>query len=605
MILNASVRRPVFTGLCALFVLLLLSLSAVAQSDSNPKWDLFVGYQYLHPGTNVPAPFGDPNNPIKYGVPDMPKGFGSALTYNLDPHWGLELDFGHNWGSSNYDTTASVGPRFIWRTDGANFFAHTLFSYNRLGVNGLNNGRDGIGALLGAGMDLPLSKKIAFRVFEGDYVWARHNYADYASAEFPNLRRSPMEGLRLRTGLVFSWGGTEPVPAAAACTVQPTEVMVGEPITANVIASNFNPKHTVTYAWSGTGGQVSGKETSATIDTTNAAPGTYTVTAHVTDSRVKKGGEASCSAQFTVKPLPPKNPPTMSLSASPTSVIPGSTVTLTANCTSPDGVPVSVANWTSTAGSVSGTGNSATLTTAGASPGSATVTATCTDSRGLSSQGSAQVAIENPPPPPISPEMQAIQARLALHSIYYPTAKPTDTKPGSGLVPSQQKNLEALATDFKKYLEFKPDAQLTLEGHADIRGTDAYNQALTERRVGSVKSYLVQKGIPESAIETRAYGKQQNLTMDQVRDSIQNNPELTTEERRRALAKLTVIKLASNRRVDVTLKSSGQPTETSARQFPFNAADALSLIGGREGEMKQPVKKTTPKKAAPKKPVKK
>ncbi len=84
-----------------------------------------------------------------------------------------------------------------------------------------------------------------------------------------------------------------------------------------------------------------------------------------------------------------------------------------------------------------------------------------------------------------------------------------------------------------------------------------------------------------------------------MRASIEGDTNLTTEERRRALARIVVIKLASNRRVDVTLKSAGQ-TEKSVRQFPFNAADAMSLIGGREGEMKKPVKRAPRKKPAPK-----
>ena len=65
-----------------------------------------------------------------------------------------------------------------------------------------------------------------------------------AAPQFPDLRRPTLEGVRLRTGMVFNWGGAEPVTPAAACSVQPTEVMVGEPITATVTASNFNPKHT-------------------------------------------------------------------------------------------------------------------------------------------------------------------------------------------------------------------------------------------------------------------------------------------------------------------------------------------------------------------------
>ena len=224
----------------ALFLLLsmsLISTPALAQSDSNPKWDLFVGYQWLHPGGTVPAPFGDPNNPTPFKIPDMAKGFGSAFTYNFDPHWGLELDLGHNWGDSNYETTGSVGPRFMWRTDSGNYFLHALVSLNRASVSGLNPD-NGVGAILGGGMDLPINKTLAWRLFEADYVFGHHNYSGDAAPQFPDLRRPSFEGVRLRTGLVFSWGGAPPVAPAASCSVQPSEVMVGEPVTATATTSN-------------------------------------------------------------------------------------------------------------------------------------------------------------------------------------------------------------------------------------------------------------------------------------------------------------------------------------------------------------------------------
>jgi len=585
--------RPVATCLSALILVTLVATSSVAQSDYNPKWDAFIGYQYLHPGITVP--FGDPNNPISYKVPDMTPGFGGALTYNFNPHWGAEFDAGYNWSHGNSLGTASVGPRFIWRTDGANFFAHALFSYNHLGVGGLLNGANGIGTIIGGGMDLPVSKTFSIRLFEADYVFSRHNYADYAAPQFPDLRRTTESGVRLRTGLVFNWGGAETVTPTAACSVQPTEVMVGEPITATVTPSNFNPKHPLTYSWSGNGGQVTGKDSSAAIDTTNAAPGSYSVTAHVTDPKVKKNNEASCSANYTVKPLPPKNPPTMSLSASPTSLVAGGTVNLSASCTSPDGVQVSIANWTSTAGTVSGSGNSANLSTAGVPPGSITVSATCTDSRGLNGQASTQVTIENPPPVD-----KALESRLALHSIYFVVGHPRPSDPKGGLLPSQQKTLIALAGDFKKYLETKPDAHLILGGHADHRGSVEYNQALSERRVNSTKIFLVEQGVPEANIETKGFGKGDNLTDAEVKDAVANNPDLSTEERQRVLRNIVTIRMASNRRVDVTLSTTGQ---SSTRVFPFNSTDALTLIGGREAERKK--KKTTtpaPKKKAVKKP---
>jgi hypothetical protein len=50
--------------------------------------------------------------------------------------------------------------------------------------------------------------------------------------------------------------------------------------------------------------------------------------------------------------------------------------------------------------------------------------------------------------------------------------------------------------------------------------------------------------------------------------------------------------------VDITLNSASQ-AETSVKQFPFNAADAMSLIGGRESEKKTTAKPAPKKKKAP------
>jgi len=481
-----SNRSRVVIGLCVVAGMSLISSSAFAQSDSNPKWDLFAGYQWLHPGGTVPTPFGDYNNPTGMNVPDMPAGFGSALTYNFDPHWGLEADFGHNWGSSNYELTGSLGPRFMWRTDYANYFVHTMISLNRVSVSGLNVG-NGIGAVLGGGMDLPIKKWLAFRLFEADYVWGHHNYADFAADNSANLARVGFEGVRLRTGLVFSWGGAPAVTPAASCSVQPTEVMVGEPITATVTASNFNPKHTVTYVWSGNGGQVAGKDTAAQIDTNNTAPGSYTVTVHVTDAKAKTANEASCSANYTIKPLPPKNPPTMSCTASPSSVQAGASVTVTCSCTSPDGVPVSVSNWTASSGNVSGSGNTATLSTAGAQPGTITVSATCTDSRGLTGQASTQTMVENAPPPPPK------AAKLSQCDF------PNEKKPWR-----VDNTCKAILDDVAKNLQQNPDSKLVIVGNAEPM--EKRKNLAGERSVNS-KFYLVegeaQQHIDASRIEVR------------------------------------------------------------------------------------------------------
>jgi outer membrane protein OmpA-like peptidoglycan-associated protein len=44
------------------------------------------------------------------------------------------------------------------------------------------------------------------------------------------------------------------------------------------------------------------------------------------------------------------------------------------------------------------------------------------------------------------------------------------------------KDVYPFAASFKKYIELKPDSYLILSGHADTRGSAAYNKALSERR---------------------------------------------------------------------------------------------------------------------------
>jgi len=196
-------RLLIFSGFLLLFVLCLFSVVSLAQDTETPKYEIFVGYQWLHPGGTVPAPFQPFDAPSRLGLKDMPFGFGSAFTYNFHKYLGLEGDFGHNW--DNYETTISTGPKLTYRTEEANYFLHTLLSYNRLNVDGLPNS-NGLGALLGGGMDLKITQMFWLRLFQADCVWARHNYADVVSSSFPDLRRATLGGVRLRTGLVWNFG---------------------------------------------------------------------------------------------------------------------------------------------------------------------------------------------------------------------------------------------------------------------------------------------------------------------------------------------------------------------------------------------------------------
>ena len=473
-------------GLFLALSLILCSNTALAQQQENPpKADLFAGYQWLNPGGNIPGGPDGAGGVLPFKLPSMEKGFGLAFGYNFHPNFALEGDFGGSYKDGNDITTYSIGPRFTYRGEGVNLFAHTLLGANHLNLANFG-ARTGIGAILGGGIDIPVIKQFSIRLIEADYQWARQNFAKEVPVSQPNLRRASYEGVRLRTGVLFNFGGAPQVPVSASCSVDHAEVMQGEPITATASASNFNPKHTLNYAWSGNGGTVTGKDNAASIDTKGVAGGTYTVTAHVTDPKVKKNGDATCSSNYTVKE-PPKNPPAMSCSASPTSLQTGGTATITCDCTSPDGVPVTVSGWTASGGSISGSGNVGTLNTTGASPGVITVSASCSDSRGLTANASSQVTVENPPPPP--------PKASKLSQCDFPNEK----KPWR-----VDNTCKAILDDVALRMQQEADARLVIVGNAES-GEKRKNLA-AERAVDS-KAYLsggeAKQAIDATRIETR------------------------------------------------------------------------------------------------------
>jgi len=461
----------------------------VESSDDFPKVDLFLGYQWLNPGGTVPVgsnPTLPPSPPVATKLPGMSKGFAVAGTYNFDKWWGLSVDGSANFQDMANEGSISVGPRVMWRSEGVNFFAHAMLGLNHLSPKDVPSS-NGIGGVLGGGIDLKLTRAVSLRLFEADFVVAHHNFSSAVSpAESSDVRRPTLKGAALRTGLVFNFGGAPELPVAASCSVDHPEVMVGEPVHATVAASNFNPKHTLTYAWTSNGGKVDSKDTGATIDTNGVSGGSYTVTATVTDPRAKKNNTASCTANFTVKE-PPKNPPQISCSASPSTLQTGASATITCTCTSPDNVPVTVGGWTTSGGSISGSGNSATLDTTGASPGPITINATCTDSRGLTASTTSSVTVENPPPPP----PQASK----LNECQYPNEK----KPWR-----VDNTCKAALDDVALKLQQDSESKLVVVGNADPKEK---RKNLAAERAVDVKAYIsggeAKQNIDPSRIETR------------------------------------------------------------------------------------------------------
>jgi peptidoglycan-associated lipoprotein len=64
-----------------------------------------------------------------------------------------------------------------------------------------------------------------------------------------------------------------------------------------------------------------------------------------------------------------------------------------------------------------------------------------------------------------------------------------------------------------EWLRQYPNVRVTVEGHADERGTRDYNIALGERRANSAKNYLASLGIDPSRISTVSYGKEKPVAL--------------------------------------------------------------------------------------------
>src|ERR1022692_1559169 len=591
--------RVAVMRLAVVAVLWSLGTLAAAQDGPAPKWELYGGYSAFYPGCTVYGLLPGGTAPVSSCLTWDPRGAGASITYDFNRWFGLTVDSNGQWGSGKSGVAArideveffnlSAGPKITFRSHYFSPFLEALVGEHRLASEVFGSDHE-VGLMAGGGSVLNLNRHFAWRIFRADFVFSNHQFGPSSVVPATDVR-----GVRLQSGFVFMWGGKGTVtPPSAACSVQPSEVFAGEPVTATAAGSNFNPKRTVVHNWSGSGLKPGGTGASTQIDTTGLQPGPYQVTASLSDG--SKNGVASCSARFTVKA---PQPPVISCSSDPASVPMGGTSTISSNASSPDGRRLTY-SYTTSAGNITGNTSTATLDTAGAQPGTITVTCNVGDDRNppLTASSLTTVTLQAPPPPPPSPEVAAIERRLALHSVYFATAKPTLENPDAGLLASQEKTLSTLASDFLIYLQSKPDARLTLEGHADPRGSVEYNQGLSERRVDRVKRFLVEQGVPAANIQTKAFGKQENLTDAQVKDAVERNPELSPEDRQKILNNMRTIILASNRRVDITLSNAGQASQESVRQYPFNAADSLTLL------KKEQTKKTTApvakKKAKPK-----
>ncbi len=363
--------------------------------------DIFTGYSYIAPKGNVQTQL---NNGTTFTGNFDAVDAGALISgaYYFNKYVGGQVEAGfHPQSKNDGGYTVQGGIIFRFPVSGMVPFVHGLAGITHW--EGPDNPpytsplgpATGPALTAGGGLDynLPfLNHRLGLRLFQADYEYFHVNYGPQPVTG----GRVNANSARLSTGLVFKFGSiVPPPPVQYACSATPSAVFPGEPVTVTGTASNLNPKKTATYSWSGQGVTVSGTSTTATIDTGSLAPGSYTVTGHVTEG-TKPGEAADCTAQFTVKPY---EPPTVSCVANPSSVNPGDSSTITATGVSPQNRPLTY-SYTASSGTISGSGTTATLSTTGAPAGTITVTCTVADDKGQTASATTTVSINAPPPQP-------------------------------------------------------------------------------------------------------------------------------------------------------------------------------------------------------------
>ncbi|MDP1027700.1 OmpA family protein [Sphingomonas sp. KR1UV-12] len=80
--------------------------------------------------------------------------------------------------------------------------------------------------------------------------------------------------------------------------------------------------------------------------------------------------------------------------------------------------------------------------------------------------------------------------------------------------PQFQRTLDQVAATLSEYNQ----TYIDVYGHTDSTGSDAYNQALSERRATAVADYLAGHGVQTARIGTRGYGKTQPIASNDTED---------------------------------------------------------------------------------------
>jgi outer membrane protein OmpA-like peptidoglycan-associated protein len=145
--------------------------------------------------------------------------------------------------------------------------------------------------------------------------------------------------------------------------------------------------------------------------------------------------------------------------------------------------------------------------------------ATAAQAQGAAASAQADAAKAKAEADRLRAQMQAYQmkqtelgATLVLRDVVFETGR-ADLKPGAA------ERLRPLAS----YLRANPNVKVHIDGHTDAQGSDAYNQALSDRRAASVRTALGAMGVDGARIEAVGHGEAQPVADNRTPSGRQQN----------------------------------------------------------------------------------
>jgi OOP family OmpA-OmpF porin len=118
-----------------------------------------------------------------------------------------------------------------------------------------------------------------------------------------------------------------------------------------------------------------------------------------------------------------------------------------------------------------------------------------------------------PPPPPPAPKAAPapppppVEEKIVLRGVNFDFDK-SDIRPDAAVILDEAASI----------LNANPGSSVSVGGHTDSVGTDAYNQGLSERRANSVRDYLVGKGVDGSRLTATGYGESNPIASNDTAD---------------------------------------------------------------------------------------